>query len=95
MTFQEWRDKEGGLWRDSSAAKSLASMAWAAATKDLDWQYSKTGQLELWKNPAFTLQERLLIADAEAGSRGEIAKNLRNQLEVYEAEEYNRQQGGD
>lgn len=47
---------------------------------DIDWSASKTIPSELWKNPMFSIEDRLLIADGAIAFRDRVIENLRNQL---------------
>ncbi len=46
----------------------------------IDWSESKTLPSELWKNPMFSIEDRLLIADGVIAFRDRVIENLRNQL---------------
>lgn len=46
----------------------------------IDWSDSKTGELEMWKNPLIPVEERLQIADGAIAFRDNIIKNLRERL---------------
>jgi len=48
-----------------------------------DWSNSKTGELELWKNPMYSKNERLNMADGAVSWRDAIIKNLRSKLAAY------------
>jgi hypothetical protein len=51
-----------------------------SAPQEPDWSTSKTLLSELWKNPLFSMTDRLLMADGAIRYRDEIIANLRNQL---------------
>lgn len=49
-----------------------------------DWSSSETAQLQGWKNPLLSMDDRLLIADGAVRFRDEMIANLRRQLAELE-----------
>ena len=54
-------------------------------SKEPDWSNSKTGELELWKNPYFHMNDRLEMADGAVHWRNELIKKLREKLKLEES----------
>jgi hypothetical protein len=47
-----------------------------------DWSNSKTGPLELWKNPMYSMQDRLIMADGAIAFLNKI--NIKQENRIFE-----------
>lgn len=49
------------------------------------WTHSQTGALECWKNPLYSMSDRLRMADGAVSFRDQVIANLRSQIAALQS----------